>query len=75
METDVIYSCTEEHLHQKCQIQDYQNKDRLSVYRILLLQRTPKLGRTKLRLGHMWHMLPAGLGLNIATLEGKYWFC
>jgi len=30
-----------------CQIQDYQNKDRLSVYGILLLQRKPKLGRTK----------------------------
>jgi len=24
-----------------------QNKDRLSIYRILLLQRKPKLGRTK----------------------------
>jgi len=33
----------------KCQIEDYQNKDRLSVWRILflLLQRTPILGRTK----------------------------
>jgi len=34
-------------MHQKCQIQDYQDKDRLSVCRILLLQR--KLGRTKPR--------------------------
>jgi len=31
----------------KRQIQNYQNKDRLSVCRILLLQRTPRLGRTK----------------------------
>ena len=31
----------------KRQIQNYQNKDRLSVCRILLLQRTPKLGCTK----------------------------
>jgi len=30
MVTDV--SGTEDHLHQKYQIQDYQNKDRLSVY-------------------------------------------
>jgi len=34
-------------LHQKFQIQDYQTKDRLSVLRILLLQRKPKLGSTK----------------------------
>jgi len=31
----------------KFQIEDHENKDRLSVCRILLLQRTPKLGRTK----------------------------
>jgi len=30
----------------KVKFQDYQNKDRLSVYRILLLQRKPKLGHT-----------------------------
>jgi len=35
------------HGHQECQIQDYRNKDRLSVCRILLLKRKPKLGRTK----------------------------
>ena len=29
----------------KCQVRDYQNKDRLSVCRILSLQRIPKLGR------------------------------
>ena len=34
-------------LRQKCQVQDCQNKDRLSEYRMLLLQRKPKLGRTK----------------------------
>jgi len=33
--------------HQICQIQDYQNKDSLSVCGILLLQNKPKLGRTK----------------------------
>jgi len=46
------------HLHQKCQTQDYQNKDRLSVCRLLLLQRKPKLGRTKPStgpwVGHSW---------------------
>jgi len=31
----------------KCQIQDHQSKDRLSVCKILLLQRKPKLGHTK----------------------------
>jgi len=41
--TDMINS-TEDHLHQKCQIQDYQNKDRLSVCRLLILQRKCKLG-------------------------------
>jgi len=34
-------------LHHKREIQNYQNKDRLSVYRIRLPQRKPKLGRTK----------------------------
>jgi len=29
----------------KFQIEDYENKDRLSVCRIFSLQRTPKLGR------------------------------
>jgi len=51
-------------LHQKFQIQDYQNKDRLSVCKMLLLQRKPNLGRTKPspgphaawgpRVGHSW---------------------
>jgi len=49
------------HLHQKCQIQGYQNKERLSVCRILLLQRKPRLGSTKPspgpRLGHSWFKL------------------
>jgi len=27
-----IVALTEEHLHQKCQVQDYQNKDRLSMW-------------------------------------------
>jgi len=44
--------------HQKCQFQDSQNKDRLSAYRILLLQWTPKLGCTKPstgpHAGHGW---------------------
>jgi len=31
----------------KFQIEGYENKDRFSVCRILLLQRTPKLGRSK----------------------------
>jgi len=42
----------------KCQIEDYQNKDRLSVCRILflLLQRTPILSRTKTSTGsRAWH--------------------
>ena len=48
----------------KCQIPDYLNKDKLSVCSILLLQRKPKLGRTKPstglhaargpRVGHSW---------------------
>jgi len=57
MATDVING-TEDHPLQKCQIHNYQNKDRLSVCRILLLQRKPKLGRTKPstgpRVGHGW---------------------
>jgi len=39
-----------------CQMEDCENKDRLSVCRVFLLQRTPKLDRTKpstgLRVGH-----------------------
>jgi len=50
-------------LHQKCQIQDYQTKDRLSVRGILLLQQKPKLGRTK---------YSAGPGLEIAAIDP--WF-
>jgi len=34
-------------MHKKFQIQDYQNKDWLSVCRILLLQRKAKLGRKR----------------------------
>jgi len=34
-------------MHQKCKIQDYQNKDRLSVCAILLIQWKPQLGHTK----------------------------
>jgi len=40
-------SGTVDHLHHKCEIQKYQNKNRLSVYRIHLLQQKPKLDRTK----------------------------
>jgi len=43
-------------------MQDYQNKDRLSVSRILSLQRKPKLGRTKPltgpRVGHGYFKVP-----------------
>jgi len=42
----------------KFHIEDYENKDRLSVCRIFSPQRTPKLGRTKPstgpRVGHSW---------------------
>ena len=45
-------------MYQKCQIQEYHNKNRLSVCRILLLQRKPKPGCTKpspgSRVGHRW---------------------
>jgi len=55
MATDVING-TEDHPQQKRQIDNYQNKDRLSVRRILLLQQKPKLGRTTpstgTRVGH-----------------------
>ena len=47
----------------KRQIEDYQNKDRLSVCRILLLQWTPNLGRTKPSTGPH-----AASGLDIAVL-------
>jgi len=55
----------------KCQIQDYQNKDKLSVYRILLLQRKPKPGHTKPSTGsHGAH------GLDIAGLDDPQpWLC
>jgi len=42
---------TEDHLHQKCQIWDYQNKNRLSGRRLVMLQRKPILGRTKPSIG------------------------
>ena len=55
----------------KHQIQNHQNMDRLSVCRIILLQRTPKLGRTKPstgphaargpRVGHSWSKLNTAL--------------
>ena len=57
-------SVTENHLHQKCQIQDYQNKDRLPVCRRHLLQRKPKLGRRKLSTGPH-----AGCRLDIAGIN------
>jgi len=48
-------------MHQKCQTQVYQNKDWLSVCRILSLQLKPKLGCTKPltgphgpQVGHSW---------------------
>jgi len=55
-------------MHQKYQIQDYQNKDKLSVYRI---QRKPKLGCTKpstgLRVAHSWFSL---IIVNIVNAKG-----
>jgi len=42
----VALKTTEGCLHQKCQVQDYQNKNWLSVRRILSLQLKPKLGHT-----------------------------
>jgi len=48
----------------KCQIQYYQNKDRLSVFRILLLQRKPQLSRTNPSTGPH-----AARGLDIPSLE------
>jgi len=42
---------TEDCLFQKCQIQDYQNKNWLSVCRMLSLQLKPKLGRKKPAIG------------------------
>jgi len=47
----------------KFQIEDYENKDRLSVCRIFSLQRTPKLGRTKPSTGSQ-----VACGLDIAAL-------
>jgi len=48
----------------KFQIEDYENKDRLSVCRIFsLVQRTPKLGRTKPSTGSQ-----VACGLDIAAL-------
>jgi len=45
-------------LQQQCQIQDYQNKGKWSTCTRLLLQRKPKLGRTKPstgpQIGHSW---------------------
>jgi len=75
MVKDVI-KCPEDHLHLKSQIQDYQNKDRLSIYlhicKILLLQRRPKLGRRKSSNG-----AHAARGLDIAGLDSHvrchYW--
>jgi len=55
----------EDQLHQQCQIPDYQNKDKLSASRMLLVQRKPKLGRKNPstgphaahgpRVGHSWN--------------------
>jgi len=68
MVTDVI-KCFEDHLHQKCQLQDYQNKHMLSVCGILLLQPKPNLGRTKLatgpRVGHSWDTQTKPVFLNL----------
>jgi len=47
---------TEDHLHQKCQLQDYQNKDRLSVYtsiRYFYYSENLNWATQNLRLGHM----------------------
>jgi len=63
MVADLI-SGTEDHLQQKCQIHDYQKKDKMLVSRILLLQLKYKLGHTKPLMGpHAAH------GLDIADLE------
>jgi len=53
-------------LHQKCKIKNYQNKDRLSVGRILLPQKKTKLGRTKPSTGPH-----AGRGLDTAALKAR----
>ena len=37
----------EDYLHQKCQIPYYQNKNWLSVFRLLSLQLKPELGRMR----------------------------
>ena len=54
----VALKITEDCLHQKCQIQEYQNRNWLSVCRILSLQLKPEVGRTKPltgpRVGHSW---------------------
>jgi len=51
-------------MQQKCEILDNQNMDKVSVCRILLLQPTPKLGRTKPSTGPH-----AGRGLDTAVLD------
>jgi len=43
----VALKTAEDCLHQTCQAQDYQNKNWLSVYRILSLQLKSKLGRMR----------------------------
>ena len=48
-------------MHEKCQIQDYQNKNRLSGCRIHSLPLKPKLGR----------MRPAGRWLDIEGLNSR----
>jgi len=59
-----ITSGTEDHLHEKRQIQDYQNKDRLWVCRIFLYY-SESLNWTAQNLW-LGHMRPAGRGLDIA---------
>jgi len=54
-----------------CQIKDYQNKDRLSVCRLLLLKRNLNRAAQSLRLGRMQ---PERRGLDIADLsKGNRW--
>ena len=56
----------EDHQHQKCQIQNYQNKDRLSVCRIFYYSVNLNWTAQNRQLGRM---RPAGLGLDIAALD------
>jgi len=61
------WSSTEGHLPQKCQIREYQNKDRLWVSRILLLQRKLNWVTQNPQLGRPW------AGCSWARYEYEIW--